>query len=409
MSAQPPKSDKRILAIFLVVLIDVLGMTIMLPLLPFYSEHFGASAQVVGLLVSSYALCQLISGPILGSLSDRYGRRPILIISQIGTLIGFLILASAQSLTWIFISRVIDGLTAGNLSTAQAYITDVTEPKNRAKALGRISIAFGIGFFIGPALTAFLYHFSYQAPIYAAAALSFTSIMASTFLLPKEPRPEHNKPVAGAPHHAKAGRVGLFAFSQFFNKKALMVLFLEIFLFYFSFSAYMSGFALFAERIFTIGGIALNPKQIGYAFTYFGLLQIIIQGLIIGRLVEKFGERKVAFIGFVSSFIGYGLLSFISDPIMIAITGIFSSFGGGVLRPVLVSQITAEVAPHERGKVIGVNQGLQSIAQIIAPIASTTLISGPFIGAWGLLPALMSLVGAMIAMSYLTKAKSTHA
>src|SRR5580693_4355995 len=162
-----------LLPIFLIVLVDVLGMTIILPLLPFYAEHFGASALQVGLLVSTYALCQLVAGPVLGQWSDRMGRRkPLLIVSQLGTFAGFLILASAHSLWVVFLSRVIDGLTAGNLSLAQAYIADVTEPEHRAKSFGIIGIAFGIGFLIGPATSGFLSQYGYTYPILAAAALS---------------------------------------------------------------------------------------------------------------------------------------------------------------------------------------------------------------------------------------------
>src|SRR5437763_4980766 len=156
----------------------------MLPLLPFYAEHLGASATVVGLLISSYAFCQLIAGPILGNLSDHMGRKPLLIVSQIGTLIGFLILAYANQLWLVFLSRVIDGLTAGNLSLAQAYISDVTTPEDRAKSFGVIGIAFGMGFLIGAGISGFLSQFSYQLPIFAAAALSATSLLSTYFLLP---------------------------------------------------------------------------------------------------------------------------------------------------------------------------------------------------------------------------------
>src|SRR5579863_767338 len=173
-----------LLPIFLIVLVDVLGLTIILPLLPFYAEHFGASATVVGLLISSYACCQLIAGPILGRMSDHMGSRPLLLVSQLGTFIGFLILAYANALWLVFLSRIIDGATAGNLSLAQAYISDVTKPEERAKSFALIGIAFGMGFLLGPGLSGFLAQYSYQYPIFAAAALSATSILSTYFLLP---------------------------------------------------------------------------------------------------------------------------------------------------------------------------------------------------------------------------------
>lgn len=144
--------------IFLTVLVDVLAMTLVLPLLPFYAQHFGASPLVVTVLTASFAACQLISGPILGRISDSAGRRPTLLVSQMGTFIGFLILGGANSLWMLFAGRIIDGLTAGNLSIAQAYISDVTEPENRTKAFALIGIAFGAGFLLGPAASGFLAH-----------------------------------------------------------------------------------------------------------------------------------------------------------------------------------------------------------------------------------------------------------
>src|SRR6478672_7131496 len=178
------KKSSPLLSIFLIVLVDVLGLTIILPLLPFYAESMGATPRIVGLLVSAYAICQLIAGPPLGHLSDRVGRRPVLLVSQIGTCIGFLILGFAHTLWVVFLARIIDGLTAGNLTVAQAYIADVTEPENRAKSFGIIGIAFGLGFLVGPALSGYLAQFSKTYPILLAACLSFTSIMCTYFLLP---------------------------------------------------------------------------------------------------------------------------------------------------------------------------------------------------------------------------------
>src|SRR6202171_638114 len=204
-----------LLPIFLIVSVDVLGLTIILPLLPFYAERMGATPAVVGLLVASYALCQLIAGPILGRMSDTMGRRPLLIVSQVGTLIGFLILAWANSLWLVFVSRIIDGLTAGNLSLAQAYISDVTRPEERARSFGIIGIAFEIGFLIGPAISGFLSQFSYQYPIFAAAALSATSILATYFLLP------NNKPDAGDGAHRRLTLLDWRTYLAYFRRPEL--------------------------------------------------------------------------------------------------------------------------------------------------------------------------------------------
>src|SRR5215469_175735 len=144
-----------LLPIFLIVAVDVLGLTIMIPLLPFYAEKLGASALEVGLLISAYAVCQLFAGPMLGKLSDRTGRKPLLLVSQAGTFIGFIITAFAPNLSVLVLARCIDGATAGNLSLAQAYISDISKPEERSKSFGVIGVAFGLGFLIGPAISGF--------------------------------------------------------------------------------------------------------------------------------------------------------------------------------------------------------------------------------------------------------------
>src|SRR5438132_8371843 len=277
-----------LLPIFLIVVVDILGLTIMLPVLPFYAERFGASPAVVGLLVSTYALCQLVAGPALGSLSDRLGRKPVLIVSQVGTFLGFLILAAANSLWMVFASRVIDGLTAGNLSIAQAYIADVTAPKDRARSFAVIGIAFGIGFLVGPGVSGYLSaHFGYHVPILCAAALSLLSILGTTFLLPAVPaHPEEMQPATAqqeleapiAPGGKRLRILDWGTYLQYFRRPALGGLLLEFFLFTFAFATFTSGFALFAERRFTWHGAAFGPTEVGYVFMYSGFLGILVQG-----------------------------------------------------------------------------------------------------------------------------------
>jgi multidrug resistance protein len=362
-----------LLSIFLIVLVDVMGLTIILPLLPFYAESLGATPSVVGLLVASYAFCQLIAGPPLGQLSDRVGRRPVLLVSQIGTLIGFLMLAFAHALWLVFLARIIDGLTAGNLTVAQAYISDVTEPQNRAKAFGLIGVAFSLGFLVGPALSGFLAVYGHQYPIFAAAALSFTSIMCTYFLLPSapiHPRPEGEK-----------SRRRWKVYIEAFKDGHLAPLMWQFFAFAFAFAMFVSGFALFAERRFVYNSAPFGAKEVGYVFAYLGLVGIFVQG-VIGRLVKALGENRLVWIGFATMALGFALMSFVSyiPYLLLAIT--LLNFGNAVLRPSLTSLITKAVARHRQGMTIGLMQSTMSIAQIVAPVVAGTLIQHQFLGMW---------------------------
>jgi MFS transporter, DHA1 family, tetracycline resistance protein len=384
-----------LLAIFLVVVVDILGLTIMLPLLPFYAEHFGASPTVVGLLVSTYAVCQLVAGPVLGQLSDHLGRKPVLTASQIGTFVGFLVLAYAPNLFFVFLARIIDGLTAGNLSIAQAYIADVTAPKDRARAFAVIGIAFGIGFLIGPGASGWLTsHFGYHVPILCAAALSLLSILGTTFLLPAVPvLAEGARPAAAgqeleapvAPGGKRLRILDWGAYLQYFRRPALGGLLLEFFLFTFAFATFTSGFALFAERRFSWHGAAFGPKEVGYVFMYSGFLGILVQGSMRqGVLVRRLGELRLVTLGFMAGALGYALLglSFAIPSLLLAAT--LASFGNGVLRPALTSLITQQVSRSEQGVVLGLNQSLLSIAQIVGPAIAGALIDRGHLTPWAL-------------------------
>jgi len=388
-----PRFNKALLPIFLIVAADILGLTIILPLLPFYAERYGASPQVVGLLVTTYALCQLIAGPILGKLSDRFGRRPLLIVSQMGTFAGFLILACAKSLGLIFFSRFLDGITAGNLSLAQAYIADVTEPENRAKSFGVIGIAFGLGFLIGPALSGFLAQYDYSYPAWAAAALSLTSILCTYFLLPQV-RP-HADEDAG-PGGRRLGLLDWGQYAQYFRRPELGGLLLQFFMFCVMFALFLSGFALFAERRFSIAGRPFGPKEVGYLYAYSGLLGLIIQGGLLGRLVRRFGESALARAGFLSAAAGLAALAFAAPIPLLLPAFTATAFGTGVLRPALTSLVTRRTDRREQGVVLGLTQSLYSLAQILAPLAAGFLIGHGALKSWALAAAAFSFVGFMI-------------
>ena len=387
------KKKSVLLPIFLIVAVDILGLTIVLPLLPFYAEHFGATPFVVGTLVTLYAACQLVAGPLLGRISDRTGRRPLLLVSQVGTFIGFIVLASAGSLWMVFLSRFIDGITAGNLSLAQAYISDVTEPKDRAKSFGIIGIAFGMGFLFGPAISGFLAQYNYRYPIIAAAALSLTSIIATYFLLPRE-RPVHAQ--EAGPAGKRLSIVDWSAYAKFFRRPDLAPVLLQFFMFCLAFSTFQSGFALFAERRFTHNGLPFGPKQVGYLFAYAGFLGVILQGGLIGRLVKRFGEEKLAVSGFFAAMIGYTCVGLTWHVPALLGAMAMSSYGTGILRPALTSLVSQRAHRNEQGVVLGLNQSLNSIAQIIAPLCSGLLIQNGQLLPWALLASVPCAVGLIL-------------
>jgi MFS family permease len=384
-----------LLPIFLIVLVDILGLTIILPLLPFYAESLGASATVVGLLISSYALCQLIAGPVLGRMSDHMGRKPLLIVSQFGTLIGFLILAFAHSLWLVFLSRIIDGLTAGNLSLAQAYIADVTTSENRAKSFGIIGIAFGIGFMIGPGISGYLSQFGLAYPIFAAAFLSASSIVCTSTLLPKaEPHADEGE---SGPGGRRLGVLDWKGYVEYFARPKLGALLWQFFFFAFSFALFISGFALYAQRRYTYQGHAFGAREVGYIFLYVGFLGVILQGGLIGRLVKWFGERTLVWSGFGISAVGYGLLAWTHTIGQLLFASTVNS-GSGVLRPAVTSLITQQAGRREQGVVLGLTQSITSISQIVAPVIAGLLIDRKQLAGWALTTAGVAFLGMLLSL-----------
>ncbi len=382
-----------LLSIFLIVLVDIFGMTLVIPLQAIYAERFGASALQATLLVSVYAACQLVSGPILGRLSDRFGRKPLLLLSQAGTCLGFVVMAKAPSLWVLYVARAIDGATAGNLSLAQAYIADTTKPEARTRSFALIGIAFGLGFFVGPFATAWLVRYGLAAPIWGAAALSATSILCTLVLLPGGPPPAN----AGA---AGPGgrRPSIFAFDVYrdvFSRPLLGPLLGQFFAYMMSFSLFVSGFALFAERRLTWRGAPFTPREVGILFAYSGFLGIVLQGGLIGRLVRRHGEAALALAGFAAIVVAdLGLVVVEHVPFLVAVATV-SAFGTGVVRPTLTGLISRTARPDEQGTVLGVTAALSSTSAIIAPAIAGWLIERGALGLWPLTAAAAAAMGGL--------------
>ena len=256
-----------------------MGFALVFPLQGIYAESFGASPLQATLLVSIYALCQLFSGPYLGALSDRLGRRPVLLFSQLGTLLGFLMMAQAQSLWLLYLARALDGATAGNLAVAQAYIADNTAPKERAKSFAVIGVAFGLGFTVGPAVSGQLVAYGLAAPFYFAAGMSCLSILATLLLLPDQP-PTARPVVAGADSGPGGSRLPVRSwrlYLPYLRRPGLRTRLQQFLCYCLAFTTFTSGFALFAERRLRLHGVPFTPREIGFVLSYSGVLGIVLQ------------------------------------------------------------------------------------------------------------------------------------
>jgi DHA1 family tetracycline resistance protein-like MFS transporter len=271
-----------LLVIFITIFIDLVGFGIVIPILPFYvtSERFAASPRAVGLLLGAYSLMQFVFAPILGRLSDRYGRRIVLLLSIIGTGVGFVIMGVAPTLAWLFAGRILDGITGGNISTAQAYIADVTKPEERAKGMGLVGAAFGLGFIFGPAIGGVLSQWGLSAPLYFAAALAFSNAVLLYFVLPE------SLSVEARQQAQTRKRVGGWRFirEQFANRQ-LSIVTGVYFLLIVAFSIMTSSFALYALHRFQY-----DARHIGYIFSFIGIVAVAVQLLVIRRSVKRFGE-----------------------------------------------------------------------------------------------------------------------
>ncbi len=384
--------SKPLLAVFIVVFIDILAFTLILPYLPLFAEKFGATPAQIGLLMTAFALCQFLAGPTLGRLSDIYGRKPILAISQFGTFIGFVLLAVANSLPVVFLARIIDGITAGNITVAQATIADITPPQDRAKSFAIIGISFGLGFFIGPAISSYLVQFGYEAPAWAAAALSFISVFTTLYLLP-------SAKIENKPKWQWNELLKVFDFKiilNFLKRKESRSPLLKFFFFNFAFTMTLAGFALYAERRFTHNGQPFGAKEIGYIYTYLGLIGIFIQGFLISRVVNFFGEEKTARLGLLLQGIGYAAYSVTHKVFTLIPAVTLGSLGGSFARAAVTAQVSKSAGPKEQGVILGVGQSLASIAGIIAPIVSGLAIEHASLETWAVIAGLSALLGLIV-------------
>ena len=424
---------KKIMPIFLIVLVDLLGLTIIIPLLPLYATSFGADPTMIGLLSAAYPVMQFVGAPILGRLSDRYGRKPILIISQVGTLAGFLLLGFANTLAVLFLSRLIDGLSGANIATAQAIIADSTTEKTRTQGLGLLGAAFGLGFIVGPLIAFVSLAVSgnnFHVPAFAAAICSAASILLSWFML------KETHPAADSTQKSKTPFT-LSALTRSLTYPGMTLLIGLIF-------AQQIAFGGFEQIIslFTLNRLGLNASGNAVVFVFVGVIVVVVQGYYIGKWSRRFGDRKLIYLGLGTLAIGLALMAFtpsqpppwydraevarqltsesishaaelpgrssalaiaIPDDVNKGLAGIGwllvmmvpASIGGGVLQPSINSMITKRVGADERGGVLGLSAAVVSGGTALAPLIGGVLFQAnsslPFIF-YGILMAVLLVI-----------------
>jgi DHA1 family tetracycline resistance protein-like MFS transporter len=338
--------------IFLTIFVNLVGFGIIVPLLPFYAETFGASPLTIGLLFAVFSLCQLVAAPALGDLSDRYGRRPVLVFSLAGTVVSFVMLALAHSIALLFAARIVDGLSGGNISTARAYVADITQPKDRARAYGLIGAAFGLGFILGPAISGVLARVSYTAPIWAAAAITFVATTMAWLWLPE------------TVHRAHAGTGSPFRYLPGLLRRPVVRRVLAIdFMYWFAFSVFQTTFALFAARRF-----GFDAPRTGYFLAAFGLLGAVIQGGLIRPIVRRLGDQPTFRIGLVCAAIGLVSAAAAHSVVGFAISLVPLAFGIGFGHPTMSSLVSLVGRGNEQGRVQGAASAVESIGRTVGPI-----------------------------------------
>jgi DHA1 family tetracycline resistance protein-like MFS transporter len=404
--------DPRLRTLFIIVFIDLLGFSLILPLLPFYATTYGASAAVVGLLVASYAAAQLIGAPVLGRLSDRYGRRPVLLLSVFGTLLGFLMLAMAEPLgtalagvlsglglsvsvsaavvVVLFASRILDGVTGGNISVAQAYIADITDAQGRAKALGLLGAAFGLGFIIGPAVGGTLSVYGYSVPAFAAALMSLIALLSIYFALPESLPEEERRTRAQTPRSAFT----VNALVEAFRLPRVSPLLVTRFLFGLSFAMLQTIFPLYGQERF-----GLTAQSTGYILTYIGVIIVLVQAVGIGMMTARWRESRL--IVFMIGLFGLSMLAWAFAPTLALLLVVLLpvAVSGGSLNTLVNSVLSKSVYPEEIGGILGISTSVESLTRVIAPILGGYLLGALGTRAPGLASAL--LIALLLPYAYL--------
>ncbi len=359
--------------LFFTVFLDLVGFGIIIPFLAYYVESFGARAAVVGLLMSSYSLAQFVFAPVWGRLSDRVGRRPILLLGLLGSVAGFTIFGLASTLSMLFLGRALMGIFGATIPTAQAAVADVTAPEDRARGMGLIGAAIGLGFILGPALGGLLSNLSsvlrlplfernpYALPCLASAALAASNLVAAAFFLP-ESLPAERRGSRIAERFSRLDQI-----SRGLADPRLRLLLLTYFLFMLGFTMMEATLTLFIERRIGAGDHAQLVRRVGYLFGFIGVIQVALQGGLVGRLARAFGERPLLIAG--CSLTGLSLAAMAAAGSWAGIYGCAFGLacGYGLSQPSITSLISRASPAESQGGALGISQSAASLARVLGP------------------------------------------
>ena len=387
--------DRRLLTILLVVFVQMLGASVMLPVLPLYAQRqFHMSPESIALLISAFFAAQFLAGPYIGRLSDYYGRIPVLIVSQVGTVISFVMLAFAPNFGWLFFARILDGVTGGNLIVAQAYITDITPREKRTESLGYIFAVFGLGFIIGPALGGLLAAaFGPTVPFLVAAAAAAVVVLLTWFTLDETLS-------AAERRSARARRAGSLTIGSAFRSLPLMTVLFIAFSGQIALGLIQATFALYGEAVLFAGrGPEVTDVGIGLLLTVVGVSQLFTQTYLLGRLARRFSDKQLAIIGSCLRAVGMLIFAVIASPYLAAFGSLATAMGIGIASPPVQSISTSLVDERDRGAVLGLYQSSINLSTVVSTaFAGALFVHSPQTPYWVGAATSLAVVFAIIAL-----------
>ncbi len=350
--------DRRILIVFVIIFTEVLGFTIVIPILPYIALNLGLNEFEIGLIGSIFSFCQLFASPIIGKMSDKHGRKPLLLFSQASTLVGFILLGFAETVAILVLARLVDGLLGSNMTVAQACLSDMTNKEDRTHIYTLSSGVFGAGLIFGPLIASLLSPISLFLPMFVAAGISLTSILLVIFFIP-----ETNKNLKADGNIRLEDIIPVKNIKKYFRMPSTRAILSSFFIYNLAFMIFIHNSTLYAEVRFAVG-----PEKVGFFRTYIGILRVILQTFLVKKIIGKFGEDKIMHSGLLSLFLGMFFAIFIEDFYVLFISFTLLSYGSGIGRPILTSKLTNSVSEKEYATVLGVNNSFNSFCQIIGPL-----------------------------------------